>query len=59
MVKKKKKSEDAPTMFAHEESYGITDKGSYEFQGEKISPLKYDSYYKCDHEDDPMVKYIR
>lgn len=59
MVKNKKKSEDAPTMFAHEESYGITDKGSYEFQGEKISPLKYDSYYKCDHEDDPMVKYIR
>ncbi len=59
MAKNKKKINDAPNMFAHEESYKITPKGLFEFQGKRIYPLKHDSYFKCDHEDDPMVKYIK
>jgi hypothetical protein len=58
--KDKQKNNDEPTEWAHEKAYEITKEGKFKQIGDtKTHSLKHRRYYQCDHEDDPMVKYIR
>lgn len=44
---------------ASEKEYEISKDGAFVLKKTNVHPLKYDRYYDCDHEDDPMMKYIR
>ena len=43
----------------NQEEYEISKDGAFVLKKTNVHPLKYDRYYDCDHEDDPMMKYIR